>query len=137
MADTVVMYDPTATAGNRFKSLDVREEIARVVPANAEPESIVESMIAPEAVTEDKIGPRAVTTGKIAIGGVITENLSTHAVSEEKILPGAVTPDNIGTGIVSSFDGNGNPIELKMVTLSAIAYAALDTPDANTMYIIV
>lgn len=136
MAVTVVLFDPEATAGSKFKSAAVRDEIAAAAQANLEPGSIVETLIADEAVTEDKIGPQAVTSGKLAVGAVKTANIDTKAVTTDKILPGAITPGLVAPGIAIAFDTAGNPITLKLVPITAAAYDALDTPDAGTLYFV-
>lgn len=136
MAVTVVLFDPEATAGSKFKSAAVRDEIAAAAQANLEPGSITESLIADGAVTEDKLGDQAVTTPKLAVGSVKTATIDAKAVTTEKIMPGAITPPLVGTGIVIAYDTAGNPITLKLVPITAAAYDALDTPDAGTLYFV-
>jgi N-methylhydantoinase B/oxoprolinase/acetone carboxylase alpha subunit len=128
MADTLVIFDPTADAGSRFTSPAVRTEIGRTAS--------VEMELADGTVTNPKLAPNAVTADKVATNGIIARNLNANAVTTPKMMDGTVTGAKAGTGTVTSTNAAGSYRDLEVRTLTAAQYLSIDTPDPNCLYII-
>lgn len=135
MADLVFTYDPNANVGERLAP-EVRAEIAVVAPSTVLNGSITTAKLAEDAVTTDKITTGAVTTNEIAVGGVTATNIASSAVSTAKIASQAVTPDKVGTGVVTSVDSTGATVATAIRYVTAAQYAAISSPDPNTLYFI-
>lgn len=136
MSVTYVLFDPTAAPGLKFKSAAVRAEIAAAATANLTPGSVTETLIGNGAVTVNKVADGSITNPKIAVGAVKAPQLGSKAVTTPAIMPGAITPGLVAPGIALTYDAAGNPITLKLVTLTNAAYSALSSPDAGTLYFV-
>lgn len=135
MADQFIAFDPEADEGERLAP-EVRTEIAFVAPSAVLNGSITTAKLADDAVTQDKVAPGAVGSVEIVTGGVEAANLAAEAVTTGKIAADAVTPAKCGTGVVTAVDSSGNDVETREMYLTAIEYAAINTPDPNTTYYI-
>lgn len=133
MADALVGFDPSKPTGSKF-SAQVKAEILAIAPASPPDGSISEVKLAALAVSRDKIKLGAVDSPQIAAGGVAAVNLAAGAVTGPKLAAGVVTGDKAGQGVVRAKDTSGNDIALTIVPISALAYAALSSPDPNTLY---
>lgn len=135
MADLFIAFDPDADAGERLAP-EVRTEIAVVAPSVVVNGSITSAKLASDAVTQAKIYPGAVGTTEVASGGIDAVNLATGAVTTNKLGDNAVTPVKCGTGVPTAVDSSDNPTETILKFLTAAQYAAISTPDPNTVYFI-
>ncbi|GAS98890.1 putative uncharacterized protein [Mycolicibacterium canariasense] len=132
MADLFVQYDADQPEGERLAP-EVRDEVYRLAPVNVANGGITEDKLGSASVTATKIADGAVGPTKIAANAVGNGQLAGAAVTTPKLAPNAVTPDKTGTGVVTAYDENGDPINLKIVFLSATDYAGI-TPDPDTLY---
>lgn len=135
VADLFIAFDPAANQGERL-SPEVRTEIAAVAPSAVLNGSITTAKLADLSVTTGKVVDGAVTTAKIATNGVEAVNIKAAAVTSAKIAADAVTPDKCGTGVPTAVDSSGNPAETVIQFVTAVQYAAISTPDPNTLYFI-
>lgn len=135
MADLFISYDPAQPVGQRLAP-EVRAEIATVAPSTVNNGSITAAKLAPNAVVTDKIADGAVTSAKIADGTIVTGDLADSSVTNAKIANGSVTPSKVAAGVVTAYDASGNPLRLNLVPITSAKYAALATPDPNTLYLI-
>lgn len=135
MAELLVAIDLTKPVGQRLAP-EVQAEVELLAPSNIPAGGVTTSKIANDAVTQDKIGDDAVGAAQITDGAVGSAALATNAVTTVKIANGAVTSVKAGAGIARSKDASGNDITITAVPISAAAYAAITTPDPNTLYLI-
>ncbi len=135
MADLFIAFDPSANAGERLAP-EVRTEIAAVAPSAVLNGSITTAKLAADAVTQDKIGPGAVGTTEIASLAVATANLAATAVTAAKLAVDSVTPEKCATGVPTAVDSSDNAAETIFKFVTAAQYAALGTPNPNTVYLI-
>ena len=135
MADLFIAFDPNADPGSRLAP-ELVAEIGVVAPSVVLNGSITTAKMALQAITEACIYPGAVGSTEIATGGVATVNLATGAVTAAKIGTDAVTPNACAPGVVTAADTNGNPAATVIVVMTAVQYAALTTPDPNTLYFV-
>lgn len=132
MAENFVGFDDAAPDGEKLPP-EVRREVAFIAPTTVSNGSIVEDKIGTAAVTAPKIADGAVGPTKLAPGAVGSGQLASSAVTTGKLAPGAVTHEKAGTGVMKTFDANGDPIAARMVPITAATYAGI-TPDPNTFY---
>lgn len=137
MANTMVMFDPAAPSGQRFKSTAVQEEIGEIAPKTVDPGSITGDKLADLAVSGDKIANGAVTSAKIGTGEVKTANLEDEGVTADKLAPASLTLAAVGAGVMGVQDSDGNAITLNAQRITTTAYAALTVVDPNILYLIV
>lgn len=135
MAELLIGYDPTKPQGERLAP-EVQAEIALLAPSNIPNGGVTTSKIANDAVTQDKIGDAAVGADQLAANAVTTAALATGAVTAVKIANGAVTSAKVGTGVMRVKDSSGNDIIVTSVPVTAAQYAAITSPDPNTLYLI-
>ena len=135
MADLVIGYDPSQPPGERLP-VEVRQEISIVAPSTVDDQSITEAKLADSAVSNRTIKNGAVTSEKIANGGVQSINIGDAQVTAGKIAEGAVTPDVVATGVVAAVDSSGNALTVVIEPCTAAEYAALTSPNPNTLYFI-
>lgn len=135
MADLFISYDPAKPEGERLAP-EVRAELSLVAPSTVNNNSITTAKLVDKSVTTDKLADSAVTTGKIAAGAVETVDIKDLAVVTAKLANNAVTPGKVASGVVTSADTGGNAFRLAMVPITSTGYAALTTPDPNTLYLI-
>ena len=136
VASAVVLFDPTASPGSKFQSTAVKDEIALVAPGDITPGSVTTSMIADDAITAAKIAPGAVTSAGLATGAVQASNIDDGAVTAGKLAAGALTNAAAGPGIVTATSSSSSPISLNIEPITEAAYAALGSPDPNTLYLL-
>lgn len=136
MADLFIAFDPTADEGERLAP-EVRTEIAAVAPSAVLNGSITTAKLADDAVTQAKIYPGAVASTELATGGVDAINLAAGAVVTEALGSAAVVPSKCGTGVVTAVDSSDNDLETLIKVLTAAEYAAIGSPDPNTLYFII
>lgn len=133
MAELFIEYNGDAPEGERLAP-EVRDEIYRLAPVNVANGGITEDKLGSAAVTATKIADGAVGPTKIAAGAVGNGQLAGAAVTTGKLAPQAVTPDKTGTGVVTAYDANGDPINLTAVPMSSTSFAGI-TPDPDTLYL--
>lgn len=129
-----VGFDDTQPPGQRFKSPAVRAEVEELATGDPGPGGVTTSRIAERAVTRTKIAEGAVGTDEIGSKQVKTGNLDDDAVGTAQIAADAVGPTEAGTGVVTSFDKDGNAVEIKLVKMTAAQYTALVTKEPGTYY---
>lgn len=134
MAITTVMFDTVAAPGSKLDPL-VAAEVEHLAPGLQSGE-VQETTLADGSVSNPKIKAGAVTSEKIAQGGVEAINLAADAVGTAALQDDSVTAAKAGTGVVTAYDGAGNPIESRDVYLTVAQYNAIETPDPNTTYYI-
>lgn len=134
MAITTVMFDTAAAPGSKLDPL-VAAEVEHLAPGLQAGE-VNEAELADGSVTGPKIRAGAVDSTKIAAGGVEDVNMAADAVGTDALQDDSVTAAKAGTGVVTAYDGAGNPIESKDVYLTVAQYNAIVTPDPNTTYYI-
>lgn len=119
---------------------EVRAEVRRLAPSTIDNGSITTAKLADNAVTYAKILNGAVGGDKLATGGVVTRALANLAVTTAKIADRAVTRAKAGIGTVTARDLIGNDLEMDILPLSSVEYAALEAspsgPSPTTLYFI-
>ena len=100
-------------------------EIERVAPSTVNDGSITAPKLATNAVTTPKIAEGAVKSPNIGTGEVKNANLGTSSVSTAKLQDSAVTPEKCGAGVLTIFDGDGNPLEVPVFLMSSAAFGAI------------
>lgn len=128
-----VGFNPDAPAGSKFDP-EVIAEIAEVAPSTVTPGSIETSDLAQKAVTTDKLDDEAVGTDQLGDGSVTYPKLGPKAVKAGTLDDDSVTVRSAGTGVLTLVDNVGAPIGGPGVLLTDAQYAALGTPDPNTLY---
>lgn len=136
MADLFIAFDPEADPGERLAP-EVRTEIAYVAPSAVLNGSITTAKLADDAVTQAKIYPGAVASTEIATGGVDSVNLASGAVVTDALGAAAVVPSKCGPGVVTAVDSSDNTLDTLIKVLTAAEYAAISSPDPNTLYFII
>lgn len=135
MPELLVAFDTSKPIGQRFAP-EVRQEIELLAPSNIPIGGVTTSKIANDAVTQEKIGDDAVGPDQLADQAVGAAALATNAVTTVKIANGAVTSAKVGVGVMKVKDSTGNDITLTGVPVTAAQYAAITSPDPNTLYLI-
>jgi DNA-binding transcriptional LysR family regulator len=135
VSDIVLAYDPAQPPGSRL-SAEAVAEIQLVAPDTVADGTIDTRKMADNAISTSKIQPGAVTSPKIATGGVLTANIGPKQVTTAKIADGAVHFAQAGAGIATAQDASNNDISIRLVPMTAIAYAALSSVDPNTLYLL-
>lgn len=135
MADKFIAYDDAADPGERFAP-EVRAEIAEVAPSVVLNGSITTAKLADDSVTQAKIGQEAVGAAELAPDAVETNKIKSSAVTTGKIAANAVTPPKVGTGVVTAVDSSDATVATVIKYVTAVQYAAITTPDPNTLYFI-
>ena len=135
MAVTVVALNTSNAVGSKLDP-EMIAEIEAVAPSNIDPGEVKAVHIDEEAVERDKIKLGAVDSPQIAEGGVKAINLGAESVTTAKLAPNSVTPEKTGPGIMECRDTAGNPLSIAAVPITALAYAALTTPDPNVLYLL-
>lgn len=135
MADQFIAYDHSKPAGERLAP-EVRAELSLVAPSTVNNNSITTAKLVDGAVNTAKLADSSVTTAKLAAGAVETVDVKDSAITTAKLANGAVTPAKVSTGVVTAADTANNPFKLTMVPITSTAYAALPSPDPNTLYLI-
>lgn len=135
MADQFIAYDPSANSGERLAP-EVRAEIAVIAPSTVVNGAVTTAKLADDAVTAPKIAAGAVGTTEIGTGAITAVNLASAAVTADKLAAGAVTPAKLGTGVVSSVDSSSSAVSTTIMFLTASQYAAISSPNPNTLYFI-
>jgi hypothetical protein len=135
MADLFISYDPSKPVGERLAP-EVRQELSEVAPSTVNNNTITTAKLVDKNVTTEKINDGAVTSVKIASGAVETADIKDVAVTTGKLADKAVTPAKVNTGVVTAADPAGSFLPLRIVPITSTAYAALTSPDPNTLYII-
>lgn len=128
-------YDPDMPEGQRLPP-EMRAEIARLAPANLTPNSVTQDKIADGAVGRDQLDAKAVDATRLADGAVGQAQLALGAVGSNQLAPGAVTAAKAGAGILKFTDPSGTPIAGTVIVLTSTQYAALTSPDPNTIYLL-
>jgi trimeric autotransporter adhesin len=134
MTDTLVMFNPVANPGSKFMSAAVIEEIGFVAPSSIGPGALTSSMFAAGSVTAPALAANSVTATAIAAGAVTAAAMAVNSVTGAALAPGAVTPAAAGVGMPTATDQLGNPVALSFIVLTAAQYAAIATPNPNTLY---
>lgn len=135
MADIVVAYDPEQPAGERLAP-EVIAEIQLVAPNDVQDGAITNLKLATGAVEESNIAAGAVGSTELAAGAVNAAALASNAVTSGKLAAGAVGFAAAGAGVATVQDSSGNNISLRIVPITAALYAAIVSPDPNTLYAI-
>jgi hypothetical protein len=135
VADLLVAYDPTASAGSRLAP-EVQDEIRDVAPSTVGANSITEPKMANNAVSTRTVVDGAITEPKYADASVSTRALGAKQVTGAKIADDTIGPTQTGNGVATCADKDGNDIALRFVPISSSDYAAITTPDPNTIYLI-
>lgn len=135
MADQFIAYDPTATSGLRLAP-EVRAEIVAVAPSTVLNSSISTAKLADDSVTAAKIATGAVTSSELATSAVLAANISTAAVTTTKIADASITPAKTTTGVVTSVDSSDVAAVTVIKYVTAAQYAAIATPNPNTLYFV-
>lgn len=128
----VPYLDLSKPVGERL-SPQMRAEIEEVAPSGLTNGAVKTSKLDEKAVTTTKIADGAVTTEKIATNGVEAVNLAPAAVTTAKLDDDAVTAAKAGLGVVTAYDKDGNPIDVKTVYMKQSEYAAI-TPAPGVEY---
>lgn len=135
MADQFIAYDPTANAGERLAP-EVRAEIAVIAPSSVVDGSVTTAKLADDSVNAAKIIAGQVGTTEIGTGAVNTVNIANLAVNSDKLAASAVVPSKCGVGVVTSVDSSSNSVATAIMYLTAAQYAAIASPNPNTLYFI-
>jgi hypothetical protein len=134
MTNTYVMFDPTQSAGSKFPSAAVQAEIGLLGSVDIPNGSITSAMLANGAVDTVALAAGAVTTPTLASAAVTAAKLATGAVTSGALAAGAVTTPAAGPGIPTAATVLGAALSLALVPLAAADYAALGSPNPNTLY---
>jgi hypothetical protein len=132
MSLLVPFVDMSKPVGERLAP-QMRQEIEEVAPSGLTNGAVTTAKLAEKAVATGKLADGAVTTEKIATSGVETLNLAPGAVTTAKLDDDAVTADKAGLGVVTAYDKDGNPIDVKTVYMKQSEYAAI-TPVPGVEY---
>lgn len=135
MADQFIAYDPSADAGERLAP-EVRAEIAVLAPSTVLNGAVTTAKLADDAVTAAKIAAGSVGNPELAGGAVATANIASGAVTADKLAGSSVTPAKCSTGVVTSTDVSSNSVATTIMYLTAAQYAAIVSPNPNTLYFI-
>lgn len=135
VADRWIAIDLSQDPGEQF-SPEVIAEIREVAPSAVVNGSITTAKLADDAVTQDKIAAGAVGATEIATGAVGATALASGGVTTAKINDAAVTPAKVGTGVVTAVDSSDATVATKIKYVTAVQYAAIGSPDPNTLYFI-
>lgn len=133
MGELYVGFDANQPEGEQLPP-EVREEIARLAPVNVTAGAITEEKLGTQSVSNRALADGAVGPTKMAAGAVGDGQLASSAVTTAKLALHAVTPDKVDTGVVTAFDANGDPIDLRAVPMTSTAHAGI-TPDPDTLYL--
>lgn len=135
MADKLISIDLSQDPGEQFAP-EVIAEIQFVAPSAVVNGAITTPKLADDAVTTDKIAPGAVGATEIATGAVGATALASGGVTTAKVADAAVTPAKVGTGVVTAVDSSDATVATKIKYVTAVQYAAIGSPDPNTLYFI-
>lgn len=133
--DLFIIYDPDADEGERLAP-EVRTEIAAVAPSAVLNGSITTLKLQDAAVTNAKLAVNSVAYTNIIDNAVRTAGIQAAAVTTAKIADAAVTPAKTTTGVVCAVDNSGTTVATRIMYLTAAQYAAIGSPDSNTLYFI-
>lgn len=115
---------------------EVRAEVRRLAPSTVDDGSIFTKKLADNAVTYAKIAPGSVGGDRLGTGGVQTRALANGAVTEPKVADNAITRAKAGIGVVTAADPAGNAITLEAVPIEPAAFAAMNSPDPNVLWLV-
>lgn len=135
MAELLVAIDMSKPVGDRLAP-EVQAEVELLAPSNIPNGGVTTAKIATDAVTQDKLSDDSVGAEQIINGAVGAPELATGAVTTVKIANGAVTSAKAGAGVMRSKDASGNDVTITAVAVTAAQYAAIASPDPNTLYLI-
>lgn len=135
MGELFVAFDPDQPAGQRLAP-EVRAEVETIAPAVPLDGAITTPKLANGAVTHEKLADGAVHGAKVAEKAIQTTHLDDGVVGEQQIADGAVTPAKTAAGVFTVFDGDGNPLDLHGVVVTATEMAQIADPDPNAMYFV-
>lgn len=130
-----VMMDTAQPVGSKLDD-EMIAEIEEIAPGIPPDGTITEAKLHAQAVSKEKIKPGAVDSTIIAEGGIKAINYESKSVGSAALADHAVGALQAGTGVPTTYDFAGNPIEDKRVYCTAAQYASLAVKDPNTEYLV-
>lgn len=128
-------YNPAAPVGERLAP-EIRTEIALLVPTILPANSVGGEQLQEGAVGSEHIGEGAVTEGAYGAGSIHETSIAYQAVTSELIAPGSIHIEHVEAGVATTVDTNEQAVELRFTPLTATEYAAIPSPDPNTIYLV-
>jgi len=131
----IVGYDPGGPVGQRLAP-EIRAEIELLAPVNIPTGAVDNTKLGDGSVDNRTIDDKAVDNPKLDDAAVDARVVAAKSITAAKLADGSVNNTHVDIGVPVSLDVTGDPVALIFTPCTAAEYAALSTPNPNTIYFI-